>query len=275
MLDILAIIFGALAAFVVTHHFAKKRPGVAIHDEVRETKSKSTRINKRKYLLVGFVIACAAGYLVSGRLLYAMLSLPAGWYIAGWLAERQEAKRFEMLKDQYVQVVGGLMTSLQGGSNPYQALDEIATSLDSPSREIFVEILRRNRTGKNYSEAIHEVMEESGWEDLKQLEMAFSLYNKTGCDLVQVFSHLLKSAYESKSDRKYVQAQTGQIRATTAILSFVAPALIIFMRFIAPDFVAPLFETLGGFIVILIIVGMILLGNKMVRMMLRRVMVNA
>lgn len=272
---ILAAITVALVVLIAFKVFITERPGIPLRDEWKESRLQTRGPNRRQYLLLGFVAAFLLGFLVTGRIAYGALALPAGWFVAGWLADRKEHQRFEMLKDQYTQVTSALMTSLQGGSSPYQALEETVTSLSSPAREIFVEILRRNRTGVNYSDAIAEVEKESGWDDLSKLYMAFSLYNKTGCNLVEVFAHLLKSAYESKADRKYVQAVTAQIRATTVMLSFMAPALIVFMRFMAPDFAAPLFDTLGGFIVLALIGGMILLGNRLVNSMMERVMGNA
>lgn len=271
----IAGILAALTVLLFYWSWIAERPGIPLRDEWKENRVRNLGPVRSRYLLAGFVIAFIFGLVVTGKVLYGCLAIPAGWYIAGWIVERKERLRYEMLKDQYTQVTAALMTSLQGGSSPYQALEETVASLSSPAREIFVEILRRNRTGVNYAEAISAVQKESGWDDLGKLQMAFSLYNKTGCNLVEVFSHLLKSAYESKADRKYVQAVTAQIRATTVMLSFIAPLLIVVMRFMAPDFADPLFETVGGFMVMAIIGSMILLGNKIVNSMMKRVMGNA
>lgn len=268
-------IMAAVIVFLFYRTLVSERPGIPLHDEWKETRIKALGPNRRKYLWAGFIIAFGFGLIITGKILYGFVAVPAGWYVSGWLVERKERQRYEVLKDQYTQVTAALMTSLQGGSSPYQALEETVTSLSSPAREIFVEILRRNRTGVNYSDAIAEVQKESGWDDLSKLQMAFSLYNKTGCNLVEVFSHLLKSAYESKADRKYVQAVTAQIRTTTVMLSFIAPLLIIIMRYMAPDFAAPMFETLGGFVVMALIGAMIILGNKLVNTMMKRVMGSA
>ena len=97
--------------------------------------------------------------------------------------------------------------------------------------------------------------------------MAFRLYDRTGSNLVEVCSHLLKSAYDRRADSKYVSATTSSIRTTVVVLSILPFIIMAFMRFAAPEFVYPLFNTTGGIVVLSIIVSMIAIGNKIAKKM--------
>ncbi|WP_054697573.1 type II secretion system F family protein [Syntrophomonas palmitatica] len=257
-----------IALVVITQGLSNKSSGVALHDEWKETKINTLKSARKKNLIIGFVVSIAIAYIVTGNIAITIIAGIVGANIvAGRLTASKIKKTREMLEEQYTQVLNTIVSSLQGGANPYQALEETVTGLQNPARDIFIEIIRRNRTGINYSDALRMAAEETGWNDLKQLEMAFRLYDRTGSNLVQVCNHLLQSAYDRRHDRKYVAATTASIRTTTGVLSVIPFVIMAFMRFVAPDFAEPLFNTTGGLIVFTIIIGLIYAGNKVAQKM--------
>lgn len=257
-----------IALVVLGFQYNSKTSGVALKDEWTETPISNSKSTKRKNLLIGFLISIILGYLVTGQPIITIIVGVAGSaFVANWLTDRKNKKNQEILEEQYTQVLNSIVSSLQGGANPYQALEETITGLKNPARDIFIEIIRRNRTGNNYSEAIRTVAEETGWTDLYQLEMAFRLYDKTGSNLVEVCNHLLQSAYDRRADRKYVAATTASIMTTTTVLTILPFFVMAFMRIVAPEFAYPLFNTTGGIIVLCIICAMIFTGNKIAKKM--------
>jgi len=257
-----------IALVVLGFQYNSKTSGVALKDEWTETPISNSKSTKRKNLLIGFLISIILGYLVTGQpIITIVVGVAGSAFIANWLTNRKNNKNQEILEEQYTQVLNSIVSSLQGGANPYQALEETITGLKNPARDVFIEIIRRNRTGNNYSEAIRTVAEETGWTDLHQLEMAFRLYDKTGSNLVEVCNHLLQSAYDRRADRKYVAATTASIMTTTTVLTILPFFVMAFMRIVAPEFAYPLFNTTGGIIVLCIICAMIFTGNKIAKKM--------
>ncbi len=257
-----------IALVVLGFQYNSKTSGVALKDEWTETPISNSKSTKRKNLLIGFLISIILGYLVTGQpIITIIVGVTGSVFVANWLTNRKNKKNQEILEEQYTQVLNSIVSSLQGGANPYQALEETITGLKNPARDIFIEIIRRNRTGNNYSEAIRTVAEETGWTDLHQLEMAFRLYDKTGSNLVEVCNHLLQSAYDRRADRKYVAATTASIMTTTTVLTILPFFVMAFMRIVAPEFAYPLFNTTGGIIVLCIICAMIFTGNKIAKKM--------
>ena len=265
-----AIILIIVSVFLIAMRFLSKDEGVRFHDEWEETKVSIADTGRKKNIILGVIFSFGMGYLVTGRLLFAAIALVATIPIANYLGQRALNKKKALLEDQYTQVLNIIITSLQGtSSNVYKVLEETVASLKNPAREVFVEILRRSRTGTKHYEAIGAVAEETGWQDLKQLEMAFRLYDTTGSNLQQVCMHLLKNAYDRKGNKKYVEATTAQIRGTALVLSIIPFFLITFMRFVASDFIHPLFYTVPGIIVFSIIILMVYTGNRIVSKMVK------
>ncbi len=268
---IFALFLLSVAIILIGVAFNKRSSGVELHDEWIENKTFIARTDRKKYILIGFVGSFVVVYLISGNLLFGALAIPAGFIIANNMAKKKEFKRKALLEEQYTQVLNTIITSLEGRANPYQALEESVAALKNPAKKVFIEILRRSRTGTNYHEAIGSVAREVDWEDLKQLEMAFKLYDSTGSNLVEVCKYLLKNAYDRRSNKKYVGSVTAQTKVTAITLSVIPFGLMIVMRLLAPDFIFPLFHTTGGIIVTLIIIGMVYSGNQLVNRMVQKI----
>ena len=266
------IIIGCFLIFIVLiilgFQYNSKTSGVALKDEWTETPISNIKSTRRKNLFIGFLISTILGYVVTGQpIITIIVGIIGSVFVANWLTNRKIKKNQDIIEEQYTQVLNSIVSSLQGGANPYQALEETITGLKNPARDIFIEIIRRNRTGNNYAEAIRTVAEETGWTDLHQLEMAFRLYDKTGSNLVEVCNHLLQSAYDRRADRKYVAATTASIMTTTTVLTILPFFVMAFMRIVAPEFAYPLFNTTGGIIVLCIMCAMIFMGNKIAKKM--------
>ncbi len=257
-----------IAFVILGFQYTNRASGVALKDEWTETPISNIKSTRQKKLLIGFVISAVVAYVITGQpIITIIVGVVGSVFVANWLTNKKIKKNQDILEEQYTQVLNSVVSSLQGGANPYQALEDTVSGLKSPARDVFVEIIRRNRTGNNYSEAIRIVAEETGWDDLHQLEMAFRLYDKTGSNLVEVCNHLLQSAYDRRADRKYVAATTASIMTTTTVLTILPFFVMAFMRIVAPEFAYPLFNTTGGIIVLCIICAMIFTGNKIAKKM--------
>lgn len=259
---LIACILLFIAFAILGVGLSNRNIGVGIKNE--KLVSSGPQLNTRyKSLAVGFIAGIIAGYLVTGQPFITLcIGILSAYFMSNWLVNSKQKKQREILEEQYIQVLTSIVSSLQGGANPYQALEETAMTIKNPAKDIFLDILRKNRTGTNYHEALGIAAKEYDWPTLKQLEIAFRLYDRTGSNLIQACNHLLQAAYDRRGDRKQVSAMTMVIRATMVVLSVIPFVLIIFMRLVAPEFIAPLFHTTGGVIVSTIIVGLIVIGNK-------------
>lgn len=265
----LASILIFLAFVSIGLHLSKRDTSVKMHDQVLRERNREISITKQRDYLVGLLIGLVAGFIITGNLFVTIIAGAVSAYVVGEkLHQGRINKRKALLSEQYTQVLSSIISSLEAGSNPYQALEEVAPALKNPARDIFLAILRKNRTGTNYVEAIAVVAEESDWEELKQIEVALRLYDASGSDLVVVFDYLLQAAYENKADRKYVEGITSQIRMTGFVLSGMPFFLMAMMRFMAPEFVEPLFTEVSGIIVVIVIIVLVVLGNKIISKML-------
>lgn len=262
LLIYMAILCIVLAVFLISYSFFFQKESVAISDEFKRTSDYISGRNLKKYRIISIIAVVVITYIITGQPLFCIIFLPIGFIIANTIEENRKNKIRKILEEQYIEILSSMTATLQAGANPYQALEETAISLKDPARGVFIEILKITRTGVNYSEAIRQVAEKTGWKDLKQIQMAFELYNKTGSNLVEVFSFLLKAAFQARANKKYADSMSSQAKVSLVVLSFIPFVLIAYMRFMAPEFVYPLFNTLGGIIITTLTVFFVILGNK-------------
>ena len=257
-----------LCIFFAGYGLFKKDKNVSIYDEKTQGVAVVAE-NKGKITLTGAVLSFIVVYIITGNIYIAIaVSFFGGYLFTNWWIERQIKKRKDLLSEQFQQVLNAVITNLRGGLSPYQSLEELLTQIDNPARKIIKEIIRRSRQGMAYEDAMHEVKEESSWEELLYLETAYRVNATTGGHLGSILSFIYDSNHEAKGNKKYVESVTAQGITSAKILSGIPVFVVVAMRFIAPDFAYPLFHTVGGYTVLAISAGMIIIGNLIVRKMI-------
>lgn len=270
ILELFACLFVGMSAFVLIRWLTRDRY-VKLEDEFKLS-MKSNYQYQVKDFVIGGVVCVVLFYIITGKL-YIAIPAAVGGLIWGKVSQRRRAAATtRKMNDQFLQVLTVFSSSMQGGLNPYQAMTDTAPSLPSPAKEIIMETLRRQRitAGMHLADAFQEMAEETGWRDLNSLSILFKLYDETGVNLVEVVKHLSDLAYEQKSDAKYLDAVTGQIRVTAIILTIVPFVILTGMRLVSPQMVEPLYTTVIGICVFILIVGMVIAGNIVINRMVTR-----
>lgn len=263
MLILTAVICVAVAVGIAVWHLFSPK-GVSVTEEFKAHYAPDHYNRRLMYVAIGGLVCGMSTYGITGQWHLAGIALFGGFLVAKFLENRRNKARMELLRSQYAQALSILVSALQGGLSPYQALEDAVPGMPRPAQDVFAEILRRTRTGSTFVQAAESVAKESGWADLKSLVVALKIYSQTGCNLVDVFQHLLETVHERENDRRYVAAVTAETRTTAMILSALPFFLMGVSRIMAPVFTEPLFNTLGGNIVIGICVLMVLTGNYIV-----------
>ncbi|MFZ5648173.1 MAG: type II secretion system F family protein, partial [Bacillota bacterium] len=179
-------------------------------------------------------------------------------------------ERMDLLKTQFVDVLGQLESALYDGMNPYQALEDAIPNMPRPARDVFYEVLKRVRTGDTLAKAVDDVRKETGWEDLKVLSIALGLYNRVGGDLGEICKHTMESYEDKESFRSIVSAAVSQNIMTMKVLTALPFLFIGLARLMAPGFTDPLFGDVVGWMVFIMITAWIALGNIITRKMIKK-----
>lgn len=271
-LILLAPFLSALAVFWMVAGKQIKLQGrsVRLKDEAVETRKRTgMSAQDRLIIIAGGVAVGGAALAITGTWYYALLGLGGGAFVSKWWKKKQEEDWMDLLKSQFIDVLGQMESAMYGGLNPYQALEDAIPNMPRPARDVFYEVLRRTRTGDTLVQALEAIRKETGWEDLKVLSMGMSLYNRVGCDLGQIFRHAMESYEEKESFRSVIAAAVAQNMMTLKVLTALPFFFVGFARAIAPGFADPLFHTVEGSLAFITATTWIILGNIFTRKMVR------
>ena len=242
---------------------------VRYKDEVFEKQKQVKNTQDKIVTIVGGAVLAAIAYAITGVWYISLAGLLCGTLVLRWWKNRQEEERTELLKSQFLDVLGQLESAMYGGLNPYQALEDSIPNMPRPARDIFYEILRRVRTGDTLAKAIETVRKETGWDELKVLSIGISLYNRVGCDLGEIIRHAMENHEDKESFRAIVAASVAQNLMTLKVLTALPFLFVGLARVMAPGFADPLFNTVEGVVVFVLATVWIVAGNVFTRKMIK------
>lgn len=242
---------------------------VRYKDEVFEKQKKVKNTQDRLVALIGGLVLAAVAYAITGVIYIALAGLCCGTFVLKWWKNKQEEEKEELLKSQFLDVLGQLESAMYGGLNPYQALEDSVPNMPRPARDIFYEILRRVRTGDTLIEAIESVRKEVNWDELKILSIGISLYSRVGCNLSEILRHSMENQEEKESFRAIVSASVAQNMMTLKVLTALPFLFVGLARVMAPGFAEPLFKTVEGVFMFAVATVWILVGNIFTRKMIK------
>ena len=271
-LTALAALLAGLAVFwlLTGQKISLQARSVRLKDEFIETRKGPGRpAQDRLIVIAGGIVLGGLALAVTGAWHFALLGLGGGVLVLKWWKKKQEEDRMELLKSQFVDVLGQLESAMYGGLNPYQALEDAVPNMPRPARDVFYEALRRVRTGDTLVQALEAVRRETGWEDLKVLSVGMSLYSRVGCDLGEICRHSIESFEDKESFRSIVAAAVAQNLMTLKVLTALPFIFIGLARAMAPGFAEPLFHTVEGAFIFISATIWIILGNLFTRKMIK------
>lgn len=244
---------------------------VRLNDERIETREKARKSSQDKLIkIAGGVILGGAAMAITGKWYFGLLGLSMGSTVLKWWKKKQEEDRIELLRTQFVDVLGQLESATYGGMNPYQAMEDAVPNMPRPARDVFYEILRRTRTGDTLAQAIEIVKAETGWDDLKNLSIALRLYNRVGVDLAETCRYSMEAYEDKESFRSIIGAAVAQNMMTLKVLTALPFLFIGVARIMAPGFTDPLFNTFEGNLVFIVATLWILYGNIFTRRLIKK-----
>ena len=108
---------------------------------------------------------------------------------------------------------------------------------------------RMERGGENDVRVLLDISEASGLEDVQDFVTIYSICKDTGADLITALNKAAAVIMEKMSIDREIDELVRR-KESEGLVIFAMPALIIlFLNLTAPDYIAPLYETIAGRII--------------------------
>ena len=227
-------------------------------------------------LKILFVIGIQALYLLT--LLFQYVSFNFGTFmIASILAffmpdlylSYQFTQKRKLVEDDLLKAVIIMNSAFKSGSNIIQAVETVMNELEGPIKDEFKKIYMDINYGLSLEVVFKRFYDRVKIEDAKYLTSSLSLLNKTGGNIVKVFSVVEKSFF----DKKKLRSELKSLSATSVfVFRFLLALPVFFVAIILllnPTYFNPLIKHSIGIIIIGIILVLYIIYFLVVRKMLK------
>ena len=168
-----------------------------------------------------------------------------------WLV-RARKKRQKTMSEQLPDVLSILASSLRAGHSFLQALDQVAGEIKDPAAGEFHRVVSEIRLGRSIDDAMVEMADRVGSEDMRWAVMAVNIQRQVGGNLAEVLDIVANTVRERAYVQRQVRVLSAEGRLSIWILSALPFGLFLYLALMNPEYVNPLFTTMIGRVLLLV-----------------------
>jgi tight adherence protein B len=225
----------------------------AMHQEMPRNRA-------RKILSYSVLVMSVLGFLVFFAIVFGFLGLLVPRWVISWL----RARRFRQINAQLGEALTLVSSSLRSGLSLPQGVELVVQEMEPPIAEEFAIVIKENRLGLSFDEALSNLAERVPTPDLDMVVTAIVTIRETGANLAEVFDVIAHTVRERKKVEGKIQAMTAEGMTQGMMMCAVPPILIVTFYFLDPTLVQPLFTSVLGILMLLVIAAMDAMGMWMI-----------
>lgn len=207
-----------------------------------------------EFVALTAVCAVAGGVLgafLLGNIIVVLLVAAVGSLIPyAWLV-RARSQRQKKMAEQLADVLSILASSLRAGHSFLQALDQVANEIKDPSASEFHRVVSEIRLGRSVDDAMVEMADRIGSEDMRWAVMAVNIQRQVGGNLAEVLDIVATTVRERAYIHRQVRVLSAEGRISIGILSALPFGIFFYLLLVNPEYIGLLFTTNMGRIMLL------------------------
>ena len=207
-----------------------------------------------EFVALTAVCAVAGGVLgafLLGNIFVVLLVAVAGSLIPyAWLL-RARSQRQKRMAEQLADVLSILASSLRAGHSFLQALDQVANEIKDPSAAEFHRVVSEIRLGRSVDDAMLEMADRIGSEDMRWAVMAVNIQRQVGGNLAEVLDIVSNTVRERAYIHRQVRVLSAEGRISIGILAVLPFGIFFYLMLVNPEYVGILFTHPIGRILLL------------------------
>jgi len=197
-----------------------------------------------EFVALTAVCAVAGGVLgafLLGNIIFVLLVAAVASLIPyAWLV-RARSQRQKKMAEQLADVLSILASSLRAGHSFLQALDQVANEIKDPSASEFHRVVSEIRLGRSVDDAMVEMADRIGSEDMRWAVMAVNIQRQVGGNLAEVLDIVATTVRERAYIHRQVRVLSAEGRISIGILSALPFGIFFYLTLVNPDYVGVLF----------------------------------
>ena len=217
-----------------------------------------------EWLLIHFGVTVLAGMLglllsgggIIGTLVFLLLGGVGGWLYLGFKRSRR-LKAFGMGLADTLQLMSG---SLSAGLSLAQSIDTIVREGQEPITTEFKRVIVESRLGVPLEDSLEGVAQRMESRDFDWVVMAIKIQRDVGGNLAELLLTVAGTLREREFLRRHVKALSAEGRLSAYVLGGLPPVFLAYLTFGKGEYVAPLYHTPIGWVMLGVMVVMLGVG---------------
>jgi tight adherence protein B len=180
------------------------------------------------------------------------------------------SRRIAQFERQLIDALELAARSLRAGHPLVGAFKLIADEIPAPVGELFGRVWQQQQLGSPLDEALCGAADESGSEDAKLFSTSVRIQLRSGGNLADMMERLAEVIRERNRLSRRIHVLTAQTQFSKRVLLAMPFLMFVLLNVLNPRYLAPLYETSAGHMILLIAAGTLLLGwwvmNRMAKL---------
>ncbi|MEO7351391.1 MAG: type II secretion system F family protein [Marmoricola sp.] len=218
-----------------------------------------------EWLLMRAAIAVGGGLvgllLASGNIVLGVLVIAGALFGPSLYLRRKRKKRLTAFSTGLADTLQLMSGSLSAGLSLAQSIDTIVREGQEPISGEFRRVVIETRLGVTLEDSLDGVGQRMESRDFEWVVMAIRIQREVGGNLAELLLTVAGTLREREFLRRHVKALSAEGRLSCYVLGGLPPGFLLYLTLSKPDYVAPLYTTSLG---IILLIGMgLLLGVGM------------
>ena len=187
------------------------------------------------------------------------------YFLSGFFLKFRQKRRTRAFNNQLGDTLTLLSNAIKAGYSFAQAIDTVAKNAVAPISDEFGRAVREMNLGGSPDEALQNITKRIASADFDLVATAYSIHRTVGGNLAEILDNIAYTIRERVRIKGEIATLTAQARASGTLITFLPIVLAAFMYFVTPTYFRPMFDSIVGWILLIIGAFMIFVGNLIIR----------
>ena len=226
-----------------------------------------------KFLLSFFIIILSLFTLIFHTInldfMFFLIIFLVSFFIPDIFLNVEYSKKRKRVEDDLLKAIIIMNNAFSSGRNIMQAIEIVKTELDGPIQDEFKKIYLDITYGLSLDVVFNRFYERVKLEDAKYITSSLTLLNKTGGDIIKVFSMIEKSIFDKKNLKNELNSLTASSQFVFKMLVAIPFVLVAIIGVLNPTYFKPLITTAFGIIVLIFTILLYILYILVIKKVLK------
>jgi tight adherence protein B len=208
-------------------------------------------ISVAEYLIARIVSAGVVGIIAwvglypqlgNDTTILALLAALIGFFLPVIFVGIRRGRRVGAIEAQFPDALTMLSSSLQAGSSLGQGIELIGRDMTPPISEEFQRVLQEVRLGLSLNEALQNMTDRIGSEDVDLAVTSISVQTRIGGNLVEMLGIITSTIRERIRIKGEIRVLTSQQRMSSYLIGVLPPGVAVILYLMNPVYISRLFD---------------------------------